>query len=101
MPEPQSQRDHPLNQLASQLLKQLKVPPSGTLLPLVQLILETMQDRMLNGLEAALYQLSPEAVMRQVEPVLKVSDLEDHDPEEAAEKFLEAMELQELAPPPP
>ncbi len=96
MPEPQSQRDHPLNQRASQLLKQLKVPPSGELLPLVQLVLEALDDRLQNGLKSALYRLSPEIVMRQVSPLLKVSDLENASPEEAAELFVEALGLEEL-----
>ena len=40
--------------------------------------------------------LKPESVMKQVEPVLKVSDLENLSPEEAAEWFIEALELEEL-----
>ncbi len=96
MPEPQSHRNHPLNQRASELLKQLKVPPSSELLPLVQLVIEALDDRLQNGLKSALFQLKPESVMKQVEPVLKVSDLENLSPEEAAEWFIEALELEEL-----
>ena len=96
MPEPQSQRDHPLNQRASQLLERLKVPPSYDLLPLVQLVIEALDDRLENGTKSALYRLDPETVMRQVEPLLTVSDLENLGPEEAAEWFIEALGLEEL-----
>ena len=97
MPEPQQLRDHPLNQRAIELLKEAKVQPSpGQLLPLVQLVVEILENRFLDeGARAALYQLSPESVMKHVEPLLKVSDLEDHDPEEAAYRIVEALGFEE------
>ena len=96
MPESQPQRDHPLNQRASQLLNRLKSPPSSELLPLVQLVIEALDDRLENGSKAALYRLNPESVMKQVSPRLKVSDLENASPEEAAELFAEALGFEEL-----
>ena len=97
MPEPQQLRDHPLNQRAIELLKEAKLQPSpGQLLPLVQLVVEVLENRFLDeGARAALYQLSPESVMKHVEPLLKVSDLEDHDPEEAAYRIVEALGFEE------
>ncbi len=96
MPEPQSQRDHPLNQRASQLLERLKVPPSYDLLPLVQLVIEALDDRLDDVAKAGLYRLNPENVMKRVSPLLTVSDLENLGPEEAAEWFIEALGLEEL-----
>ncbi len=98
MPEPQQLRDHPLNQRATELLKEAKLQPSlGQLLPLVQLVVEVLENRFLyEEARAALYRLSPEVVMRQMEPRLEVSDLEDHDPEEAAYKILEALGFEDF-----
>jgi hypothetical protein len=96
MPDPQSQRDHPLNRRASELLKQLKVRQSSDLLPLVKLVVEALDDRLDDLTKSALYRLDPETVMRQVSPLLTVSDLENLGPEEAAEWFIEALGLEEL-----
>lgn len=96
MPDPQSQRDHPLNRRASELLKQLKVRQSSDLLPLVKLVVEALDDRLDDLTKSALYRLDPETVMRHVSPLLKVSDLDNASPEEAAELFVEALGLEEL-----
>ena len=95
MVESQPQRNHPLNQRASQLLKQLGVQPSMGL-PLVNLVIEALDDRLDDLTKSTLFRLPPDAVMKQVEPVLKVSDLDDLTPEEAAEAIIEALELDEL-----
>ena len=98
MPDPQSQRDHPLNQRATELLKEAKLQPSlGQLLPLVQLVVEVLENRFLyEEARAALFRLSPEVVMKQVEPRLKVSDLENLAPDEAAYRIVEALGFEEL-----
>ena len=98
MPESQPQRDHPLNQRVTELLKEAKLQPSlGQLLPLVQLVVEVLENRFLyEEARAALYRLSPESVMRQVEPLLKVSDLENVSPDEAAYQIVEALGFEEL-----
>ena len=98
MPEPQQLRDHPLNQRATELLKEAKLQPflDDQFLPLVQLVVEVLENRFLyEEARAALYRLSPEVVMKHVEPLLKVSDLEDHDPEEAAYRIVEALGFEE------
>ncbi len=97
-PVSKSPLDHPLNQRASELLKEAKLQPSlGLLLPLVQLVVEVLENRFLDeGARAALYQLSPESVMKHVEPLLKVSDLENVSPDEAAYQIVEALGFEEL-----
>ena len=97
-PVSKSQLDHPLNQRASELLKDAKLQPSpGLLLPLVQLVVEVLENRFLyEEPRAALYRLSPEIVMKQLSPRLEVSDLEDHDPEEAAYKIVEALGFEDF-----
>lgn len=91
-----SQREHPLNRKATELLRQMKVIPSDEALPIVQLLTETLGDDMPDGVTARLHRLDSVKVIKQVTPALHLTDLDDTTPYQAALLIAEVMGLDEL-----
>lgn len=89
------QREHPLNRKAMELLRQMKVVPWDETLPMIQLMIEALDNEIPDNVKATLHQLDSKGVMKQVTPALRLTDLDNVTPEEAAYLFVEAMGIQD------
>ena len=90
-----SQREHPLNRKATELLRQIKVIPSVEMLPMMQLMIEALDNEIQDFAKARLYQLDSKVVMKQVTPALKLTDLDDTTPYQAALLIVEALGIED------
>ncbi len=94
-----SQRDHPLNRKADELLRQMNVNPSDDILSIVLLTIMALDNEIQDIWKAALFQLNSEAVMQRItgkdpEEIgfeLKPEELDDATPYQAAFMILEAL----------
>ena len=89
------QREHPLNRKADELLRQMKVVPWDETLPMIQLVIEALDNEIPDDLKTVLHQLVSKGVMKQVTPALRLTDLDDTTPYQAAHLIVEAMDIQD------
>ena len=89
------QREHPLNRKATELLRMMKVVPSDEMLPMMQLMIEVLDDEIPDSAKATLHKLDSRGVMKRVTPALKLTDLDDTTPYQAAYLIVEAMDIQD------